>query len=122
MRRPKTSAYERAVAAHQSGNLAKARTLYRLAVEKEPHNFEAQAGLGDTERAQGDKTAAALAYRRALAENPAFYPALLGLADVLWESGERAQAQERYTEITRRFSPSMYPIRVRQRLSAPESP
>jgi TolA-binding protein len=116
------SAYERAVRAHQSGDATKARSLYRIAVEKEPHNFEAQVGLGDIERQQGDKTAAALSYRRALAENPAFYPALLGLADVLWETGEKSQAQERYTEITKRFSPSMYPIRVRQRLNGVDGP
>ena len=117
----KTS-YERALSAQRAGDLARARTLFRQVSEKEPHNFEAQTGLGDAERAQGDKAAAILAYRRALAENPAFYPALLGLADVLWDSGEHAGATERYAEIARRFSPAMYPNRVRERVTETETP
>ena len=110
--------YERAVNAQRAGDSARARTLFKTVSDKEPHNFEAQTGLGDAERAQGDKAAAILAYRRALAENPSFYPALLGLADTLWDSGDHTAAAERYAEVARRFSPSMYPNRVRERVSA----
>ncbi|WP_394839008.1 tetratricopeptide repeat protein [Pendulispora rubella] len=116
------SAYDKAVNAQRAGDLARARTLFRQVAEKEPHNFEAQTGLGDVARAMGEKQEAILAYRRALAENQSFYPALLGLADVLWESGDKTAAAERYAEIAKRFSPSMYPNRVRERVSGAETP
>jgi len=115
------SAYGRAVEAQRAGDSARARTLFAQVAEKEPHNFEAQTGLADAQRAQGDKAGAIVAYRRALAENPAFFPALLGLADTLWDSGEQSSAAERYKEIAQRFSPSMYPGRVRERAGGTES-
>ncbi|WP_394849501.1 tetratricopeptide repeat protein [Pendulispora brunnea] len=116
------SNYDKAVNAQRAGDYARARTLYRQVAEKDPHNFEAQTGLGDVARAMGEKQEAILAYRRALAENPSFYPALLGLADVLWETGDKTAATERYAEIAKRFSPSMYPNRVRERVSGGETP
>ena len=116
------SNYDKAVNAQRSGDLAKARTLFRQVTEKDPHNFEAQTGLGDVARAMGEKQEAVAAYRHALAENASFYPALLGLADALWESGDKTAASERYAEIARLFSPSMYPNRVRERVSGGETP
>jgi tetratricopeptide (TPR) repeat protein len=106
-----------ALAAQKAGDLPRADALYRALLEKNPRDVEVMTALGDVARAQGHGRDAIAYYRRALVLNASFYPALLGLADTLWESGERVAAQQRYSEITTRFSPAMYPTYVRRRLA-----
>ncbi len=107
-----------ALEAQKSGDLARASTLFQALVAKSPNDIESLTALGDIARKEGRTRDAIGFYRRALTVNTSFFPALLGLADALWDSGERAAAQQRYTEITNRFSPGMYPTYVRQRIAA----
>ncbi|MDB4997132.1 MAG: repeat protein, partial [Myxococcaceae bacterium] len=107
-----------ALEAQKSGDLARANTLFKALVAKNPNDIESLTALGDISRKEGRTRDAIGFYRRALVVNTSFFPALLGLADALWDSGERAAAQQRYTEITSRFSPGMYPTYVRQRIAA----
>jgi tetratricopeptide (TPR) repeat protein len=114
----KPTSMDAAVAAQKSGDLARATTLYKALIAKSPNDIESLTALGDIARSERRTGEAIGYYRRALLVNASFFPALLGLADALWDSGERAAAQQRYTEITTRFSPSMYPTYVRQRIAA----
>ena len=107
-----------ALEAQKSGDLARANTLFNALVAKNPNDIESLTALGDISRKEGRTRDAIGFYRRALVVNSSFFPALLGLADALWDSGERAAAQQRYSEITSRFSPGMYPTYVRQRIAA----
>jgi Tfp pilus assembly protein PilF len=107
-----------ALEAQKSGDLARANTLFKALIAKNPNDIESLTALGDISRKEGRTRDAIGYYRRALVVNSSFFPALLGLADALWDSGERAAAQQRYSEITSRFSPGMYPTYVRQRIAA----
>jgi tetratricopeptide (TPR) repeat protein len=101
--------------ARRSGDYAKARGLYVATLSRNPGDSEALSGLGDTARAEGDRAGAMSFYKSAIAINPNYLPSQLALADLLWESGDRVEAQKHYEDISRRFSPTLLPERVRQR-------
>lgn len=112
---PLSALLERAGAARRSGDRARAKTLYDKALEKNPGNAEAFAGLGELARASGDLPGAKDAFQKALATSPAYLPAQIGLADVEWDLGNQAAAKQRYAEIAERLGPNA-PARVRERL------
>src|SRR5262249_11212726 len=64
------------------GNLARAGQLYGAALDKNPNDSEAQAGLGDVAHAQHDLASAKRSYQKAIQINSHYLPALIGLADV----------------------------------------
>lgn len=111
---------ERAAAARRGGDRTRAKELYEKALERNPGNAEAYAGLGDVARSSGDLAAAKDAFQKALATSPSYYPAQLGLADIEWDQGDRASARQRYTDLANRGGVAV-PARVRERLGdAPE--
>ncbi|MDX1518713.1 MAG: tetratricopeptide repeat protein [Gammaproteobacteria bacterium] len=69
--RPEHSATnQQAYQAYQTGNLARAETLYRESLAKTPENRDALLGLAAIKLHQGDRAAAFLIYRKLLQLNP----------------------------------------------------
>ena len=101
--------------ARAKGEYAKASTLFNAAIDKNPNDSEALAGLASVAYAQRDLAGARAAFKRVLAVNPNYMPALIGLADVEWDAGDHATAQKLYKEIVDRYPESAYPGRVKQR-------
>ena len=101
--------------ARTKGDYARATTLFNAAVDKNPNDSEALAGLASVAYAQHDLVNARGAYKRVLASNPNYMPALIGLADVEWDSGDKATASKMYKEIVDRYPEGSYPARVKQR-------
>jgi hypothetical protein len=112
---------DRASGARRGGDRARAKQLYEKALEHNPGNAEAYAGLGDVARASGDIPAAKDAYQKALTTSPGYFPAQLGMADIEWDSGDRASARQRYAEIASRIGANA-PARVRERLADTPAP
>lgn len=101
--------------ARGKGDLERARTLYNAAIEKNPNDSEAIAGLAGIAYAQHDLNGARAEYKRVLAINPNYMPALIGLADVEWDSGNHDAASKMYKEIVDRYPEGAYPARAKTR-------
>src|SRR4029077_1741987 len=97
------------------GDYERARTLFNAAVEKNPNDSEAIAGLAAISYAKGDMAGARASYKRVLSINPNYMPALVGLADVEWESGDKGSAAKMYKDIVDRYPEGAYPARAKQR-------
>lgn len=82
-----------ASALEQTGQVSAARTAYRRAHERWPENPIALLGLGNTEYALGDTTAAARAFREAARLDPDSVQAWNNLAYALAAGGCRASAR-----------------------------
>ncbi|MFO0665831.1 MAG: zinc-ribbon domain-containing protein [Polyangiaceae bacterium] len=111
-----------ASSALQRGDAARARVLYQGALDKNPSDSEALAGLGDVARSVGDLTHAKEYYQRAITANASFLPALIALADIQWDSGDRGAAARTYQDIYDRIPEGAYPPRVRERRGAAAAP
>ena len=101
--------------ARQKGDLDRARTLYNAAIEKNPNDSEAVAGLAGIAYAQHDLPTARTQYQRVMQINPNYRPARIGLADVEWDSGNKDGATKMYKEIVDGHAEGTYPARVKQR-------
>ena len=103
------------------GDHDRANALFAAALDKNPGDSEAQAGLGDVARAQHNLAGARSSYQKAVRINSHYLPALIGLADVEWEMGDRASAQRRYKEMVDNFPEPALPQHVKDRahVSAP---
>jgi tetratricopeptide (TPR) repeat protein len=101
--------------ARSKGDYERARTLYNAAIERNPNDSEAIAGLAAIAYAQRDLNTARSEYKRVLAINPNYLPALIGSADVEWESGNKDGATKMYKEIVDRYPEGSYPARAKQR-------
>jgi tetratricopeptide (TPR) repeat protein len=101
--------------ARAKGDFDRARSLFSQALERNPNDSEALAGLGAVAYAQRDLAGARASYKRVLAINPNYMPALIGLADVEWDSGDKAAAIKMYKDIVDKYPPGTYPGRVQQR-------
>ena len=106
---------QQADTARQHGDLDKAKTLYGKALELNPSDSEALAGLGQVAHAQHDMANAQTYYRRAMAANGTYLPAMVGLADVLWDSGDKPGAVKIYKDVEDRFPEAAYASYVKQR-------
>jgi tetratricopeptide (TPR) repeat protein len=104
--------------ARARGEYDKARNWFNAAVERNPNDSEALAGLAAIAHAQRDLTGARAAYNRVLAINPNYLPAVVGLADLEWESGNKGAAAKMYKDIVDRYPEGAYPQRVKQRAEA----
>jgi tetratricopeptide (TPR) repeat protein len=93
------AALTQAASAVRSGDLSRAETLYRAALNDQPGNVEALSGLGDVARRRGDAAGAARLYNQVLAKNPSYLPAMIASADYKWASGSRAEALNLYRRI-----------------------
>ncbi|MDB4935595.1 MAG: repeat protein [Labilithrix sp.] len=109
-------------AARAKGDYDRAQTLFAAALDKNPNDAEALAGLAAIAHARRDLNGARASYKRVLSINPSYVPALVGVGDVDWESGDRASAMKTYKEIVDRFPEGTYPPRVRQRVEAGSAP
>ncbi len=101
--------------ARARGDYDRARSLYSAALEKNPNDSEALAGLGAIAYAQRDLSGARASYKRVIAINPNYMPAVVGLADVEWDSGDKTTAARMYKDIVDRYPEGAYPVRVKQR-------
>ena len=106
---------QQADTARQHGDMDKAKSLYGKALEINPNDSEALAGLGQVAHAQHDLANAQTYFRRAMAANGTYLPAMVGLADVLWDSGDKPGAQKIYKDVQDRFPEAAYPSYVKQR-------
>src|SRR5690606_17155491 len=102
--------------ARLKGDYETAKRMYNAAVELNPNDSEALAGLGAVAYAQRDLAGARTSYKRVLSVNPNYTPALVGLGDVEWDSGDRAAATKIYKDIVDRLPEGAYPARVKQRI------
>lgn len=110
-------AIRRAHEARTAGNLDRAEQLYRGALESNPGNSEALAGLAEVQRARGNTNAAMQTYQRLLDGNPAYLPALSGLADLKWQSGSRGEAVALYRQVIDASPGSAYADHARARIA-----
>jgi predicted Zn finger-like uncharacterized protein len=101
--------------ARAKGDYDRARTLYNAAIERNPNDSEAIAGLAAIAYAQRDLNGARSEYKRVLAINPNYLPALIGSADVEWDSGNKDGAAKMYKDIVDRYPEGSYPARAKQR-------
>ena len=108
-------ALEEGERARRRGDLDQAKALYAVALQANPLDSEALAGLGDCARDGREMTAAIAYYRKSLGANPSFLPARLGLADAQWAAGDRANAMKAYREIVDNFPEGAYPPVVKER-------
>lgn len=99
----------------RAGDLGTAQRHFLAALDEDPYDSEALAGIADVYRAKHDLAGAREGYRRVLTVNSSYLPALVGLGDVEWELGEHESARRTYREITERFPEGAYPARVRER-------
>ena len=106
---------QQADTARQHGDMDKAKSLFGRALEINPNDSEALAGLGQVAHSQHDLANAQTYYRRAMAANGTYLPAMVGLADVLWDSGDKPGAQKIYKDVQDRFPEAAYPSYVKQR-------
>jgi tetratricopeptide (TPR) repeat protein len=100
----------------------RAEQLFSAALDKNPRDSEAQAGLGDVARAQHNLAGARASYEKAVAINGHYLPALIGLADTEWDMGDKASATKRYKDMLDNFPEGALPPHVKQRGEAPAPP
>jgi predicted Zn finger-like uncharacterized protein len=108
-------ALEEGERARRRGDVDLAKALFQVALEANPLDSEALAGLGDCARDAREGAVAIGYYRKALSANPSYLPARLGLADSQWASGDRASAAKGYREIMENFPEGAYPTSVKER-------
>ncbi|HVJ92335.1 MAG TPA: tetratricopeptide repeat protein, partial [Labilithrix sp.] len=101
--------------ARAHGDYERARLLFSAAVEKNPSDSEALAGLAAIAYAQRDLASARASYKRVIAINPNYLPAVVGLADVEWDAGDKVTATRMYRDIVDRYPEGAYPGRVKLR-------
>lgn len=101
--------------ARRRGEIDLARALFQVALDANPLDSEALAGLGDCARDAREGAVAIGFYRKALSANPSYLPARLGLADAQWASGDRSSAAKSYREIMENFPEGAYPPSVKER-------
>lgn len=101
--------------ARARGDYDRARTFFSAALERNPNDSEALAGLAAIAYAQHDLNGARASYKRVIAINPNYLPAVVGLADVAWDSGDKTTASRMYKEIVDRYPEGAYPPRVKGR-------
>ncbi len=104
-----------ASAAMRKGDYGRASTLFSAALDKNPNDSEAAAGLGDVARAQHDAAGARASYQRAVQMNGHYLPALIGLADAEWDLGDKGSAQKRYKDMVDNFPDGALPAHVKSR-------
>lgn len=108
-------ALEEAERARRRGDREQAKALFQVALEANPLDSEALAGLGDCARDARDSAQAISYYRKALSANPSYLPAHIGLADAQWAAGDRGAASKAYREIMENFPEGAYPASVKDR-------
>jgi tetratricopeptide (TPR) repeat protein len=113
-------ALRRAKRARRAGQLDRAERLYQAALEKNPGNSEALAGLADLAQARGDSTQAIVLYESLLSHNPGYIPAVAALADLKWQSGSQSEALTLYRQIVQSAPGTSYARRAQQRIDAAE--
>jgi predicted Zn finger-like uncharacterized protein len=101
--------------AMRRGDYERANTLFSAALDKNPGDSEAAAGLGDVARAQHNTAGARASYQRAVQMNGHYLPALIGLADAEWDLGDKASAQKRYKDMVENFPDGALPAHVKSR-------
>jgi tetratricopeptide (TPR) repeat protein len=107
-----------AAAALRASDLAGAEALYQRALNAQPGNTEALAGLADVARRRHDPATAARMYDRVLATNPSYLPALMARGDQEWDSGNKSAAAEFYKRVVEQAgSGSEYGQRAAARLA-----
>jgi tetratricopeptide (TPR) repeat protein len=84
------------LAAHSSGDLAKAEADYRRVLVLDPSNKFAYYNLGLIAQSQGDPLAADRNYRIVLGIDPEFAPALYNLAIIRTDAGAKDEAIDLY--------------------------
>jgi tetratricopeptide (TPR) repeat protein len=108
-------ALEEGERARRRGDLDQAKALFQVALDANPLDSEALAGLGDCARDARDAPQAIAYYRKALSANPSYLPARIGVADAQWASGDRDAASKAYREIMENFPEGAYPASVKER-------
>jgi len=108
-------ALEEGERARRRGDVELAKALFQVALDANPLDSEALAGLGDCARDAREGSVAIGYYRKALSANPSYLPARLGLADAQWASGDRFGAAKSYREIMENFPEGAYPTTVKER-------
>ena len=93
------TALQRGAAAKSSGDLDAAERHYQRALDLDPGNSEAMAGLAAIAKARGNSETAATRYQAMLSKNPSYIPAKLGLADLKLAQGDIAGALALYRQI-----------------------
>jgi hypothetical protein len=106
----------RALVSMRREDLGGAEKWFRLALERDPFNVEANTGLGDIARRQNDLPRARDGYQRAVDRSPTYIPALLALADVRWDLGESKLARAHYIAVVERLG-DRAPRRATERAS-----
>lgn len=84
-----------------TGQLEQSRSLLLRAVEADPNNAEAHAGLGDTLGVLGDYEGAALSHKRAIELDPAFWRYYWRLGVMLTRLGQLDEALAQYQRAIR---------------------
>lgn len=92
-------ALDAAVAARRTGDLGRSEALLERALQLEPGNVEATAGLGDLAKRRGQLSKARSYFEAVLTRNPDYIPAVVGLADIKWADGDRAGAVTLYERV-----------------------
>jgi predicted Zn finger-like uncharacterized protein len=105
-------------AAFARRDYVRAEQLFAAALDKNPRDSEAQAGLGDVARAQHNLAGARASYQRAVNVNAHYLPALVGLADVEWDMADKSSAVRRYKDMVDNFPEGALPAHVKQRADA----
>jgi predicted Zn finger-like uncharacterized protein len=108
-------ALEEGERARRRGDLEQAKSLFQVALDANPLDSEALAGLGDCARDARESSQAISYYRKALSANPSYLPARIGLADAQWAAGDRGAAVKAYREIMENFPEGAYPVSVKER-------
>ena len=91
--------FERAVAAQQAGDLARAETHYLEFLERQPRNFEALVNLGVVYATMGRFDDAITSYKKALAISYLSTPVRLNLAIAYYKAGRCAEAVPEFATV-----------------------
>ena len=110
-------ALSKARAAYQSGELARAESLYNQVLAESPGNTEALGGLADIARDRGDTGAAQRQYEQMLRDNPSYVPGLVSLADIKWQQGDRGAAVSLYRQVVDKAPGTSYAQHAQARLA-----
>src|SRR6185436_11658518 len=98
---PEASPLQAAAAAHQAGDLERARALYRVALEADPGNSDALHLLGILESQQGNHEAALELIGRAIARQDRTAAFHSSLGQVYGRLGRNAEAEAAYRQALR---------------------
>jgi hypothetical protein len=86
-------------AAYRAGEIARADTLFRRALERCPADVAAETGLGYAALRQGLHAVARQRFARVLAANPEIVDAQVGVALVAWVTGDVETARARFRRV-----------------------